>query len=162
MRKDRIVSDDVELEPRVGLAEDLPQQLRRGRAPTCTDLARSAPARTRPGPSSFVREASRPRVGPARDIAHPRRRGGELTEVEGLLAGREPLAGSHQQKARVQHRCGLSQRVRPPRPQDTNWEAFERGRDPRCANCMAHCGYEPTAVLTTMSSLRETIRGAVS
>ncbi|MCI2418222.1 adenosyl-hopene transferase HpnH [Saccharopolyspora sp. K220] len=41
---------------------------------------------------------------------------------------------------------------------DTDWSAYGRGRDPRCANCMAHCGYEPTAVLATMSSLRESIR----
>jgi len=40
----------------------------------------------------------------------------------------------------------------------TDWSAYGRGRDPRCANCMAHCGYEPTAVLATMSSLRESIR----
>ena len=42
----------------------------------------------------------------------------------------------------------------------TDWSAYGRGRDPRCANCMAHCGYEPSAVLATMSSLRETIRAA--
>jgi hopanoid biosynthesis associated radical SAM protein HpnH len=40
----------------------------------------------------------------------------------------------------------------------TEWSAYGRGRDPRCANCMAHCGYEPTAVLATMSSLRESLR----
>ncbi|MFD0968542.1 adenosyl-hopene transferase HpnH [Plantactinospora endophytica] len=40
----------------------------------------------------------------------------------------------------------------------TDWSAYGRGRDDRCANCMAHCGYEPTAVLATMSSLRESIR----
>jgi hopanoid biosynthesis associated radical SAM protein HpnH len=40
----------------------------------------------------------------------------------------------------------------------TAWEAYGRGTDPRCANCMAHCGYEPTAVLATMSSLRESVR----
>src|SRR5437763_1638156 len=28
----------------------------------------------------------------------------------------------------------------------TDWEQYGRGRDPRCDNCMAHCGYEPTAV----------------
>jgi hopanoid biosynthesis associated radical SAM protein HpnH len=44
----------------------------------------------------------------------------------------------------------------------TDWEAFGRGNDPRCANCMAHCGYEPTAVLATMGSLRESIRAAVA
>lgn len=42
----------------------------------------------------------------------------------------------------------------------TDWAAFGRGRDPRCANCMAHCGYEPTAVLATIGSLRQTIRAA--
>jgi hopanoid biosynthesis associated radical SAM protein HpnH len=42
----------------------------------------------------------------------------------------------------------------------TDWDAYGRGRDPRCENCMAHCGYEPTAVLATMGSLRETIRAA--
>ena len=37
----------------------------------------------------------------------------------------------------------------------TDWDAYGRGKDPRCANCMAHCGYEPTAVIATMGSLRE-------
>ncbi len=40
----------------------------------------------------------------------------------------------------------------------TDWEAYGRGRDPRCANCMAHCGYEPSAVLATTASLRESLR----
>jgi hopanoid biosynthesis associated radical SAM protein HpnH len=40
----------------------------------------------------------------------------------------------------------------------TQWDSYGRGRDPRCANCMAHCGYEPTAVAATMSSLRESLR----
>jgi hopanoid biosynthesis associated radical SAM protein HpnH len=40
----------------------------------------------------------------------------------------------------------------------TDWERYGRGRDPRCANCMAHCGYEPTAVLRTAGSLRESVR----
>ena len=40
----------------------------------------------------------------------------------------------------------------------TDWEAYGRGKDPRCANCMAHCGYEPTAVLATTSSLKESLR----
>ena len=42
--------------------------------------------------------------------------------------------------------------------EETDWSAYGRGKDPRCANCMAHCGYEPTAVLATMGSLRESIR----
>src|SRR6266702_1489716 len=44
----------------------------------------------------------------------------------------------------------------------TDWESFGRGKDPRCDNCMAHCGYEPSAELATMSSLRESIRATVS
>lgn len=42
--------------------------------------------------------------------------------------------------------------------EETDWEAYGRGRDPRCANCMAHCGYEPTAVLATVGSLKESLR----
>jgi Domain of unknown function (DUF3463) len=42
----------------------------------------------------------------------------------------------------------------------TDWDSYGRGKDPRCANCMAHCGYEPSAVLATMGSLKETIRAA--
>ncbi|OEV03945.1 adenosyl-hopene transferase HpnH [Streptomyces oceani] len=44
--------------------------------------------------------------------------------------------------------------------EETDWSAYGRGRDSRCANCMAHCGYEPTAVLATMGSLRESLRAA--
>ena len=34
--------------------------------------------------------------------------------------------------------------------EETDWDRYGRGRDPRCANCMAHCGYEPTAVNETL------------
>ena len=44
----------------------------------------------------------------------------------------------------------------------TDWDKYGRGRDPRCDNCMAHCGYEPTAALATASSARESIRALVS
>ena len=44
----------------------------------------------------------------------------------------------------------------------TDWESYGRGKDPRCANCMAHCGYEPSAVLATMGSLKQTLRAAVA
>jgi len=44
----------------------------------------------------------------------------------------------------------------------TEWENYGRGRNPKCANCMAHCGYEPTAVMGTMGSLRESLRAAVA
>ncbi|GAA1233500.1 adenosyl-hopene transferase HpnH [Pseudonocardia alaniniphila] len=40
----------------------------------------------------------------------------------------------------------------------TDWDAYGRGRDPRCANCMAHCGYEPTAIAATLGSLKQSIR----
>jgi hopanoid biosynthesis associated radical SAM protein HpnH len=40
----------------------------------------------------------------------------------------------------------------------TDWSKYGRGRDPRCNNCMAHCGYEPTAVLATMGSLKQSLR----
>jgi hopanoid biosynthesis associated radical SAM protein HpnH len=43
----------------------------------------------------------------------------------------------------------------------TDWEQYGRGRNPRCANCMAHCGYEPTAVTATMESPRESMRAAI-
>jgi len=45
--------------------------------------------------------------------------------------------------------------------EDTDWENFGRGKDPRCDNCMAHCGYEPTAVLATIGSLKESLRALV-
>ncbi len=28
----------------------------------------------------------------------------------------------------------------------TDWDKYGNGHDPRCSNCMVHCGYEPTAV----------------
>jgi hopanoid biosynthesis associated radical SAM protein HpnH len=43
----------------------------------------------------------------------------------------------------------------------TDWEKYGRGRDSRCDNCMAHCGYEPTAVLATTSSLKQSLRALV-
>ena len=29
---------------------------------------------------------------------------------------------------------------------ETKWDAYGTGRNPKCADCMVHCGYEPTAV----------------
>jgi hopanoid biosynthesis associated radical SAM protein HpnH len=40
----------------------------------------------------------------------------------------------------------------------TEWEKYGRGNDARCANCMAHCGYEPTSVFATTKSVRESLR----
>jgi hopanoid biosynthesis associated radical SAM protein HpnH len=42
--------------------------------------------------------------------------------------------------------------------EETDWELYGRGRDERCDNCMAHCGYEPSAVLATSRSLRQSLR----
>ena len=33
----------------------------------------------------------------------------------------------------------------------TDWDSYGTGRYEKCANCMAHCGYEPTAANVTMS-----------
>lgn len=44
----------------------------------------------------------------------------------------------------------------------TDWEKYGRGRDPRCDNCMAHCGYEPTAVMATARSAKESLRALVA
>jgi len=34
----------------------------------------------------------------------------------------------------------------------TNWERYGTGRNPKCDNCMAHCGYEGTAVEHTVTN----------
>src|SRR5579875_4069079 len=44
----------------------------------------------------------------------------------------------------------------------TDWSKYGRGKDPRCNNCMAHCGYEPSAVIASMGSLRESLRALVN
>jgi hopanoid biosynthesis associated radical SAM protein HpnH len=43
----------------------------------------------------------------------------------------------------------------------TDWSKYGRGNDERCANCMAHCGYEPTAVLASTRSLKQSLRAVV-
>jgi hopanoid biosynthesis associated radical SAM protein HpnH len=43
----------------------------------------------------------------------------------------------------------------------TDWSKYGRGNDDRCANCMAHCGYEPTAVMATTRSLKQSLRALV-
>jgi hopanoid biosynthesis associated radical SAM protein HpnH len=46
--------------------------------------------------------------------------------------------------------------------EETDWSRYGRGRHPKCENCMAHRGYEPTAVVATAQSLRESLRAAIS
>jgi hopanoid biosynthesis associated radical SAM protein HpnH len=43
----------------------------------------------------------------------------------------------------------------------TDWDKYGRGNDPRCDNCMAHCGYEPTAVVASTQSLKQSLRALV-
>lgn len=38
---------------------------------------------------------------------------------------------------------------------DTEWDKYGTGKHPKCADCMVHCGYEPTAVIDTFSSLKK-------
>jgi len=45
--------------------------------------------------------------------------------------------------------------------EETEWDRYGYGRDARCTNCMAHCGYEATAVRATMESPLEGIRAGV-
>ncbi len=46
---------------------------------------------------------------------------------------------------------------------ETDWESYGFGRNPKCDNCMAHCGYEGTAVDDTfahpLKALSEFLRG---
>ena len=42
--------------------------------------------------------------------------------------------------------------------EETEWDRYGTGRDPRCAQCMAHCGYEGTAVEDALGSLRSGMR----
>lgn len=41
---------------------------------------------------------------------------------------------------------------------ETPWENYGSGRHPKCANCMAHCGYEGTAVADTLKRPWEAVR----
>ena len=45
--------------------------------------------------------------------------------------------------------------------EETEWERYGRGRDPRCDNCMAHCGYEPTAVTETLHAPHKALLAAL-
>jgi len=46
--------------------------------------------------------------------------------------------------------------------EETDWGKYGTGRDPRCADCMVHCGYEPTAVMDTVSNPFKMIESAIS
>jgi hopanoid biosynthesis associated radical SAM protein HpnH len=43
----------------------------------------------------------------------------------------------------------------------TDWDSYGTGRYEKCANCMAHCGYEPTAAEATLKHPLQVIRLAL-
>jgi hopanoid biosynthesis associated radical SAM protein HpnH len=43
----------------------------------------------------------------------------------------------------------------------TDWDSYGTGRYEKCANCMAHCGYEPTAAAATLAQPLEALRVAM-
>ena len=45
---------------------------------------------------------------------------------------------------------------------ETDWDRYGTGRDPRCADCMVHCGYEPTAVMDAVSSPAKMLHSALA
>ena len=45
--------------------------------------------------------------------------------------------------------------------EDTEWEKYGVGRNPRCDNCMAHCGFEGTAVNDAFSRPLKALKAAL-
>jgi hopanoid biosynthesis associated radical SAM protein HpnH len=39
----------------------------------------------------------------------------------------------------------------------TDWEAYGTGRDPRCANCKMHCGYEATTIIEALKKPKDLV-----
>ncbi len=44
----------------------------------------------------------------------------------------------------------------------TDWDQYGTGRNPKCADCMVHCGYEPTAINDTFAHPFKALRVAFS
>jgi hopanoid biosynthesis associated radical SAM protein HpnH len=42
--------------------------------------------------------------------------------------------------------------------EDTKWEDYGYGKDPRCEHCMVHCGYEPSAALGVNKKLGDSLK----
>jgi hopanoid biosynthesis associated radical SAM protein HpnH len=42
--------------------------------------------------------------------------------------------------------------------ENTNWDSYGRGKDPRCEHCMVHCGYEPSAALGVNKRLGDSLK----
>jgi hopanoid biosynthesis associated radical SAM protein HpnH len=45
---------------------------------------------------------------------------------------------------------------------ETDWDKYGTGHDPRCADCMVHCGYEASAVMDAMSSPVKALKSALT
>jgi hopanoid biosynthesis associated radical SAM protein HpnH len=43
----------------------------------------------------------------------------------------------------------------------TDWDSYGTGRYEKCANCMAHCGYEPTAAAATLTNPLQAMKVAL-
>lgn len=41
---------------------------------------------------------------------------------------------------------------------DTDWDSYGRGKDPRCEHCLVHCGYEPSAALGVNKRLGDSLK----
>ena len=41
---------------------------------------------------------------------------------------------------------------------NTKWENYGHGKDPRCEHCMVHCGFEPSAALGVNSKLGDSLK----
>lgn len=46
--------------------------------------------------------------------------------------------------------------------EETQWDNYGTGKHEKCANCMVHCGYEPTAVIDATTNPKEMWRAAKS
>lgn len=42
--------------------------------------------------------------------------------------------------------------------EETDWDRYGVGKNPKCANCMMHCGFEPTAVTDAVSNPFKTLK----
>jgi hopanoid biosynthesis associated radical SAM protein HpnH len=42
--------------------------------------------------------------------------------------------------------------------EETDWNGYGYGKDPRCEHCMVHCGYEPSAALGVNKKLGDTLK----
>ncbi len=45
--------------------------------------------------------------------------------------------------------------------EQTDWDKYGVGSDPRCADCMVHCGFEPSAVLETVKHPLQALKVAI-